>query len=228
MQPIDPHGMFRRRHILLQLAVFCGWLLPFGEVILPWMAGKLLARKTPALRLMVRRLLAFQLSWCLYRVILILVIGMVWVGPMLRAAERERTHQQKIIEETYPELRRDNTEEGFSIPGEPEAAPPPEPPPPLEETRELQDLMKLMRSQNVIFKLVEQFARNQMAFAVSLLCLALAVGAWLFSSAVTFLNIFIIARDGRPWYPLLLQWLKPKPGLPNNGLENETEAKIEG
>lgn len=188
-------------HLLLQFSVFSGFFLPFGEALGPWVLMKIVRPKDLARQEAGKRLVAFQGSWIIYRFIIILLTGALWLTSF-SAQQREISPAPPIAAPS----------EEFSIPGEPGPAPPDEEYStmnPREDAREFREWLDDIKG-NPELLFIQSIFNQPMVIFWTAFAFVILVLMWLFTTLITLLNILVILRDGRPWYPLTLPWLKAK------------------
>ena len=196
MQPNADTPPFRLFHILLLLSVFACALLPLGEVLGPWLLMRIARPKSPERKLAGRRLVAFQASWAIHRLIVTLVIAMFWLGAIMPESPRpSATYQAPPGEE-------------FTIPGEPTPGQPLEEPypDPLKEARDTRRLFEDLKTNPEIF-VIQSFWNQPRVMLITMLGLLVLFVLWFVAMTITALNVLVVARDGRPWYPLTLPWI---------------------
>lgn len=192
MQPNAGPTSFRPLHLLLQSVVFCGLLIPFGEVLGPGFIGLFLRHRPWELRQAARSLVAFQMSWLIYRIILGLLVLGIWMDgeslPLWQTAPNAKV-EEPSGEKSEPE--------NFSIPGEPDRF----------AFEEKQLYRRFAGNQNFGVHL-ERLIQRPSTLIWTIGCILLFAFLWMVSSGITVLNLALVAQDAKPWYPLTLPWLK--------------------
>lgn len=193
-------------HLLLQFSVFAGFFIPLGEVVAPWILMKLIRPKDSVRIMAGKRLVAFQGSWIIYRFIVILLVGAMWMSAFAdRRQEEPAASPPAQTEESAAEA-----ENGFSIPGEPTPTPREDEyagMDPRKDAREFREWLNDVKGHPELLFIQSMFNQPMVVLSTAVAIAILAL-MWFFTTMVTALNIIVILRDGRPWYPLTLKWLK--------------------
>lgn len=197
MQPNAVTPQFRAFHLILQIAVFAGMMLPFGEILGPWLVMKIARPKTSEKLEAGRRLIAFQASWSIFRIITMLGVALFWIN----AATPDVPYRMPA-----PEIPKGQE---FSIPGEPTPGQSPqvEPLDPLRQAREDRSLLDKFKFKPEVFLFESLFTQPRVVM-ITLAGIAFSFFLWFISMSITALNVLVVLREGRPWYPLTLPWLK--------------------